>query len=270
MTAGLTPEHDVEGGSGHDPAPPKDRRRGVVTRPDILLASDIARDRHVLRTWLDGAGYRVALAGDVNEALEATRQLGPSVVVVDLGPAAFNLLYDERHRSAIPIVILDRDEEAYLVAALDAGADDYVAKPPRRGELLARIRAVLRRSRRSAPEQVGPIVTADFTLDLASRRVASREGEIHLTPVQWRLVEILARHPDQLVSQRDLLTGTWGPSKVSHTHYLRVHMHAIRAKLEHDPSHPRYFRTEVGSGIRFCPSGKSPPPRAAPRQRRAS
>jgi two-component system KDP operon response regulator KdpE len=232
----------------------------IVSAERVLLVSDTARQRRVVRTWLERAGYQVTLARDGGEAIEAVSSTPPHVVVVDLGPVGLNLVHDLRRGHAFPIVVLDTDDEGHLVAALDAGADDYVAKPPPRRELLARIAAVLRRRQLAFIEPWEPIITPDFTLDLVARRVITGRGEVRLTPIEWRLVDMLGRHPDQLVSQQELLNGAWGPAKANHTHYLRVHMRAIRVKLEPDPSHPRYFRTEAGSGVRFCPNGSTPEP----------
>ena len=137
--------------------------------------------------------------------------------------------------------------------ALDAGADDYVTKPFSMGELLARLRAALRRAKPG--DEVLPIVeTPDFRIDLATKRATESSGaEIKLTPTQWHLVEILVRNPDRLVSQRQLLEEVWGPSYVNQTNYLRQFMAQVRHKFEPDPAHPRYFLTEPGMGIRFLP-----------------
>jgi two-component system KDP operon response regulator KdpE len=135
------------------------------------------------------------------------------------------------------------------VAALDAGADDYVTKPFGMDELLARLRAALRRIA-PAPESA-VVETPDFTVDLAAKRVVGPEGEVRLTPTEWGLVEVLVRNAGKLVSQRQLLQDVWGPQYGEETNYLRVHMAHIRRKLEPDPSRPRYFITEPGMGYRF-------------------
>jgi two-component system KDP operon response regulator KdpE len=154
--------------------------------------------------------------------------------------------------SNLPIIVLSvRDAEREKISALDAGADDYVTKPFGMGELLARLRAALRRE--SAPEEDQPVVkTADFVIDLSSRRVSTAEGgEIRLTPTEWGIVETLVRHPGKLVSQTQLLREVWGPQYGEETNYLRVFMAQIRRKLEPTPSKPRYFITEPGMGYRF-------------------
>jgi two-component system KDP operon response regulator KdpE len=156
----------------------------------------------------------------------------------------------------VPIIVLSvRGEESDKVAALDAGADDYVSKPFGMGELLARMRAALRRSAPDVPEPV--VQTADFRIDLATTRVTrTADGEeIHLTPIEWGLVEQLVRHQGRLVSQRHLLHEVWGPQYDHETNYLRVHMANLRRKLEPDPSSPRYFVTEPGMGYRFEATG---------------
>ena len=155
--------------------------------------------------------------------------------------------------TSIPIIVLSaRDGQAAKVEALDAGADDYVTKPFGMDELLARIRAALRRA---APEPGAAVVrTADFTIDLAAKRLTTTAaGDVRLTPTEWHMLEVLARHPDKLVSQKQLLREVWGPKYENETNYLRVHLANLRRKLEPDPSRPRYLITEPGIGYRFTP-----------------
>jgi two-component system KDP operon response regulator KdpE len=146
-------------------------------------------------------------------------------------------------------VLSAREHEAAKVAALEAGADDYVTKPFGMNELVARVRAALRRS--APPEEEAKVVTDDLTVDLTAKRISTHDGEVRLTPTQWHLVEVLVRNRGRLVSQRQLLQEVWGPTYSAESHYLRVFMAQIRRKLEPDPSHPRYFITEPGMGYRF-------------------
>ena len=157
----------------------------------------------------------------------------------------------------MPIIVLSvREREADKVAALDAGADDYVTKPFGMAELLARLRAALRRSSVAAGE-TATVETDDFLVDLAATRVTTAAGEeVRLTPTEWHLVEVLVRHPGKLVTQRQLLQEVWGPEYGEEGNYLRVHMAHIRRKLEPNPSQPRYFITEAGMGYRFEPGAR--------------
>jgi two-component system KDP operon response regulator KdpE len=178
-------------------------------------------------------------------------------VILDLGlPGVSGLEVIDALRSwtNVPIIVLSaRVGDPDKIAALDAGADDYVTKPFSIGELMARVRAALRRA--SPREDEEPlIVTPDFVIDLAARTVTVQDEPVHLTPIEWRIVENLVRNPGRLVSQRQLLQAVWGPSYGEETHYLRVYMTHVRRKLEPDPTQPRYFVTEPGMGYRFEPS----------------
>ena len=161
--------------------------------------------------------------------------------------------------SSVPIIVLSvREREADKVAALDAGADDYVTKPFGMDELLARLRAALRRAAPAEEEAV--VETPDFTVDLAAKRVTDDGGEVRLTPTEWQIVEVLVRNPGKLVTQRQLLQEVWGPQYDDETNYLRVYMAQIRRKLEPDPARPRYFITEPRMGYRFIGERDPPPP----------
>jgi two-component system KDP operon response regulator KdpE len=178
----------------------------------------------------------------------------PDAVILDLGLPDMDgteVLAGVRGWSTVPVLVLSaRDQEAQKVAALDAGADDYVTKPFGMDELLARLRAAVRRAT-PAPEQ--PVVDAGaFVVDLAAKRVTRPDvGEVRLTPTEWQLLEVLARHADRLVSQQQLLREVWGPGYDSETHYLRVYTAQLRRKLERDPSRPRHLLTEPGMGYRL-------------------
>jgi two-component system KDP operon response regulator KdpE len=230
--------------AGGDAAPAPARVLVVDDEPPILRA---------LGTNLRARGYTVDLAATGEEALALAARHRPDAVILDLGLpgiSGIEVVDGLRGWTTVPIVILSaRGAERDMVAALDAGADDYVTKPFGMDELLARLRAALRRSA-PAPESA-VVVTPDFTVDLAAKRVRSGDDEVRLTPTEWGLVEVLVRHAGKLVSQRQLLQDVWGPQYGEETNYLRVHLAHIRRKLEPEPSRPRYFITEPGMGYRF-------------------
>ena len=209
--------------------------------------------RRTLDIGLRARGYEVDVAASGEEALDMAHRQHPDVVILDLGlPGVDGVQVARRLRawSQVPIIVLSaRGAEAVKVAALDAGADDYVTKPFGMAELLARIRAALRRS--DTTGGATSLTTEHFTIDLAAQRVVNHEGEVRLSPTQWHLVEVLARHPGELVTQQQLLAEIWGPGYEGAAHYLRVFMAQIRQKLEPSPARPRYFHTEPGRGYRF-------------------
>jgi two-component system, OmpR family, KDP operon response regulator KdpE len=219
----------------------------------VLVVDDELPLLRALATNLRARGYVVDLAPTGEEALELATRRRPDAVILDLGLpgiSGIEVIEGLRGWTAVPIIILSaRGAEHDKVAALDAGADDYVTKPFGMDELLARLRAALRRNA-PAPESA-VVQTADFTVDLAAKRVKGPEGEVRLTPTEWGLVEVLVRNAGKLVSQRQLLLEVWGPEYGEETNYLRVHVAHIRRKLEPDPARPRYFVTEPGMGYRF-------------------
>jgi two-component system KDP operon response regulator KdpE len=222
----------------------------------VLAVDDEPPILRALATNLRARGYEVDLATTGEAALELASQHSPDVVILDLGlpgMSGLEVIHGLRGWSSVPIVILSaREAQADKVAALDAGADDYVTKPFGMDELLARLRAALRRA---SPTLDAPLVdTVDFHLDLARKRITTTDGEVRLTPIEWHLVEILARSPGKLVTARQLLEEVWGPQYGTETNYLRVHFAHIRRKLEPEPSRPRYFITEPGMGYRFEPN----------------
>lgn len=222
----------------------------------VLVVDDERAIRRTLEINLRARGYEVDLAADGESALELAARHHPDVVVLDLGLprlGGIDVIEGLRGWTAVPIVVLSaRDEEAAKVRALDAGADDYVTKPFGMDELLARIRAAVRRGTSATSGDVDAVVTtADFTIDLARARAERGGVEVRLTPTEWRIVETLVRHADRLVSQRQLLQEVWGPEYERETNYLRVFMAQIRKKLEPEPARPRYFVTEPGLGHRF-------------------
>jgi two-component system, OmpR family, KDP operon response regulator KdpE len=222
-----------------------------VTR--VLVVDDEPQIRRALDINLRARGYDVDLAPDGEQALELAARHHPDVVVLDLGLPGIDgidVIHGLRGWSRVPIVVLSvRESEPDKVAALDAGADDYVTKPFGIDELLARMRAALRRAT-PGPEEAG-VETADFSIDLAAKKVTRNGTEVRLTPTEWHLVEILVRNPGKLVPQRQLLQEVWGPEYHDETNYLRVFMAQVRRKLEPEPSRPRYFITEPGMGYRF-------------------
>jgi two-component system, OmpR family, KDP operon response regulator KdpE len=221
----------------------------------VLVVEDEPPILRALGTNLRVRGYAVDLAPTGEDALVLAARHRPDAVILDLGLpgiSGIEVIDGLRGWSAVPIIVLSaRGAEHDKVAALDAGADDYVTKPFGMDELLARLRAALRRNA-PAPESA-VVETPDFVVDLAAKRVrAGADGaEVRLTPTEWGLVEVLVRNAGKLVSQRQLLQDVWGPQYGDETNYLRVHMAHIRRKLEPEPSRPRYFLTEPGMGYRF-------------------
>ncbi len=219
----------------------------------VLVVDDEPQIRRALAVNLKARGYDVDLAASGREALRRAAAAHPDVVLLDLGLPDIDgteVVLGLRGWSEVPIIVLSvRDGERDKVAALDAGADDYVTKPFGMDELLARLRAALRRYQPATETAV--VTTPDFTIDLIAARV-TRNGEIvHLTPTEWGLVEQLVRNPGRLLTQRYLLQHVWGPQYERETNYLRVYMAQVRRKLEPDPARPRYFITEPGMGYRF-------------------
>ena len=222
----------------------------------ILVVDDDDQLRRALRINLAARGYEVLTAADGTSALRTAGNTPPDLAIVDLGLPDIDgveVVRGLRGWTSVPIIVLSaRDDQAGKVQALDAGADDYVTKPFGMDELLARIRAALRRAA-PQPDSV-TITTAAFTIDLAAKRLTTTAGDdVRLTPTEWHMLETLARHPDKLVSQKQLLREVWGPAYENETGYLRVHLANLRRKVEPDPARPRYLITEPGIGYRFTP-----------------
>ena len=221
----------------------------------LLVIDDEDRFAKALAISLRAHGYEVDVATTGEEGLAMAAQHHPDVVVLDLGLPGLDgidVLRGLRAWSTVPVIVLSaRHQEASKVDALDEGADDYVTKPFGMDELLARLRAI---QRRGAPADEAPAVeTAHFTIDLVAKRATAGGADVHLTPKEWQLVELLVRNPGKLVSQRQVLQEVWGPQYETETDYLRVFIAAVRRKLEPEPSRPRYFLTEPGMGYRFEP-----------------
>ncbi len=220
----------------------------------VLVIDDEAALLRALRINLVAREYTVSTASDGASGLAAMARDHADVVIVDLGLPDMDgteVIRGIRGWSSAPIIVLSaRGQETQKVEALDAGADDYVTKPFGMNELLARLRAATRRATPGADE---PVVDAvDFTVDLAAKRVTLRSGtQVRLTPTEWQLLEMLARHRGRLVTGRQLLQEVWGPNYETETHYLRVYMAQLRRKLEPDPSRPKHLLTEPGMGYRM-------------------
>ncbi|MGI5466654.1 response regulator [Streptomyces sp. CA-132043] len=224
----------------------------------VLVVEDDPQLVRALVINLEARRYGVDTAPDGTTALRLAAARHPDVAVLDLGLPdmdGVDVIKALRGRTRIPLLVLSaRRGSDDKVAALDAGADDYITKPFSMDELLARLRAAVRRTETTplAPETT-VVTTKDFSVDLVAKR-ASRDGQdVRLTPTEWHLLEILVCHPGRLISQRQLLQQVWGASRSDRTHYLRVYLAQIRRKLEPDPSHPRYLITEPGMGYRFEP-----------------
>ncbi len=219
----------------------------------VLVVDDEPQILRAMAINLRARGYDVDLAPDGEHALELAAHNHPDVVVLDLGLPRMDgveVIRGLRGWSTVPIVVLSvRDAEPDKVAALDAGADDYVTKPFGMDELLARLRAALRRT--APAEEAAVVETPDFTIDLAAKKVQRDGDEVRLTPTEWSVVEVLVRNRGRLVAQTQLLQEVWGPQYHDETNYLRVFMAQVRRKLEPEPAQPRYFITEPGMGYRF-------------------
>jgi two-component system KDP operon response regulator KdpE len=221
----------------------------------VLVVDDDAALVRALSINLRARGYEVHAASTGAGALALAASHPPQAVVLDLGLPDLDgteVIAGLRGWTGVPILVLSaREDSAEKVAALDAGADDYVVKPFGKDELLARLRAAIRRG---SPEPARPVVpTADFTVDLGAGRVTRDGGDVRLTPTEWHLLEVLVRNPGRVVDHDRLLTEVWGPAYRDQTNYLRVYMATLRRKLEPDAAAPKHLLTEAGRGYRFEP-----------------
>ncbi|WP_409159269.1 two-component system response regulator KdpE [Pectobacterium sp. B2J-2] len=222
----------------------------------ILIVEDEKEIRRFVRQALEGEGCRVFDAETMQRGLLEAATRKPDLIVLDLGlPDGDGIDYirDLRQWSNLPVIVLSaRTDEQDKIDALDAGADDYLTKPFGIGELLARLRVALRRH--SNTQQETPLVSfGAITVDLLNRQVNRDGQELHLTPIEFRLLATLLANPGKVLTQRQLLTQVWGPNAVEHSHYLRVYMGHLRQKLESDPARPRHLLTETAIGYRFMP-----------------
>ncbi|HEY1821511.1 MAG TPA: response regulator [Trebonia sp.] len=220
----------------------------------VLVIDDEPSILRALRINLTARNYVVSTASDGTTGLAAVSRERPDAVILDLGLPDMDgteVIHGVRGWSTTPIIVLSVwGAEHQKVAALDAGADDYVTKPFGMDELLARLRAAVRRAAPAAPDE--PVVTtADFTVDLAAKRVIKDGADVRLTPTEWQLLEILVRNRGKLITQKQLLQDVWGPAYGSESNYLRVYVAQLRRKLEQEPSRPRFLLTEPGMGYRF-------------------
>ena len=225
--------------------------------PLILLIEDELPIRRLLRASLATVGYRVAEAETGQQALRLSAQQPPDLVILDLGlpDTDGNIVLGQlRQWLSAPIIVLSaRDQERQKVAALDNGADDYVTKPFHTGELLARVRVALRHAARLGTEKESSVFAhGELKVDLTTRRVFVGAVEIHLTPIEYKLLTTLVRNAGKVLTHRHLLKEVWGPDHAQETHYLRVFMASLRRKIEADPAQPRYLLTEQGVGYRLA------------------
>ena len=220
----------------------------------VLIVEDEKEIRRFLRTALEAESLRVHEAETLQRGLLEAATRKPDLVILDLGLPdgdGIDFIRDFRQWSQTPIVVLSaRSDEQVKIDALDAGADDYLSKPFGIGELQARLRVVLRRHASLA--QPDPVYQfSNITVDLASRRITRDGAEVHLTPIEFRLLATLLNNHGKVLTQRQLLNQVWGPNAVEHSHYLRIYMGHLRQKLENDPARPTHLLTETGIGYRF-------------------
>jgi two-component system KDP operon response regulator KdpE len=238
-----------------DNASPPRPDGGVV--PVVLVVEDEPQIRHFIEMALSSDGCQVHAAESARRGLIDSGTRRPDLVVLDLGLPdgdGMDVIRELRLWSDVPIIVLSaRSGEAAKIAALDAGADDYLTKPFGSGELLARVRAQLRRRYRAGTAAQNIVEFGAIRLDL-EKRLIWREGQaLHLTPIEYRLLAFLAAHPDCVLTHRQLLKGVWGPSHSEDTHYVRIYVGHLRRKIEADPARPVHLLTESGVGYRFAP-----------------
>jgi two-component system KDP operon response regulator KdpE len=228
-------------------------------RRNILVVDDEAQITRVLKTTLSAQGYGIRTAADGMQALLEMKSWPPDLVITDLRMPnldGLELCKQIRRHSRIPIIVLSvKGEETIKIEALDAGADDYITKPFSVNELLARVRAALRRTNTDQQSENAVIDLGDFHIDIPGRRVEVRKQEVHLTPKEFDVLVHLAKHPDRVVTHRALLAAVWGPNSIEQTEYLRVCVGHLRKKLERDETVPHYIVTEPWVGYRFKPEG---------------
>ncbi|WP_374362447.1 two-component system response regulator KdpE [Pseudoduganella danionis] len=223
--------------------------------PTALLVEDEPQIRRFVRVALEQEGWQVHEAATLQRGLIDAGTRKPDLVILDLGLPdgdGLNFIADLRKWSSVPVIVLSaRVNESDKISALDAGADDYLSKPFGVGELLARVRATLRRQRQPAADTAGLVNFGDITVDLQQRRVTRAGTPVHLTPTEYRLLAVLVSNAGRVMSNPQLLRAVWGPSQSENGHYLRIYMGHLRHKLEADPAQPRYLLTETAVGYRL-------------------
>ena len=229
-----------------------------MNEPRILIVEDEANIRRFVRLTLAAEGYEVFEAASLERGLIEAGTRRPDMLVLDLGLPdgdGIDLIRDLRAWSQAPVIVLSaRSREDDKIAALDAGADDYLVKPFGAGELLARVRAQLRRWQDRTADGAPQIAFGDVVVDLVKRCVTRAGDALHLTPIEYRLLVYLVQHGGRVLTHLQLLQAIWGPGHSEDTHYVRVHMANLRKKIEADPSRPRHLLTEAGVGYRFVMS----------------
>jgi two-component system KDP operon response regulator KdpE len=225
----------------------------------VLVVEDEPEMRRFIRASLTSHGYRLIEAERLRDALALVTTHNPALVLLDLGLPdgdGIDLTKQIREWSRVPIIVLSaRGREEDKVRALDAGADDYLTKPFGVNELFARMRVALRHGRAGTPSEASVLELGELRIDHARREV-TRSGElVHLTPIEYKLLSLLAQHAGKVLTHRQILNEVWGPAYASHSHYVRVHMAELRKKIEPEPSRPRFLLTEPGVGYRLRDSG---------------
>jgi two-component system, OmpR family, KDP operon response regulator KdpE len=230
---------------------------GPVHQARVLIVEDQAELQRALGINLRARQYEVLTARTGREALASAAAEPPDAVILDLGLPDIDgveVIVELRRWYKGPIIVLSgRTSPGDKIGALDVGADDYVTKPFAMAELLARLRAALRREEGDRGGETNLVMIGNWRVDLAAHKVTSGDEVLRLTPTEWRMLELLVRRPGQLVGSAQILTGVWGPGFQQRTNYLRFHMARLRRKLEEDPSRPRHLLTEPGMGYRFQP-----------------
>jgi two-component system KDP operon response regulator KdpE len=223
--------------------------------PAILLIEDEVQIRRFVRTALEHESYPVLESGALGPGMKLAHEAAPQLIILDLGLPdgdGVGFIRELRTQSATPVLVLSaRTAEAEKIRALDAGADDYLTKPFSTGELLARVRALLRRNKSDNPATSTQLRFGEIEIDLPSRQVRRRQQTVHLTPIEYRLLLAMLTSPGKVLTYRHLLHAVWGSHHSESNHYLRIYVSRLRQKLEDDPTQPKHFLTETGVGYRL-------------------